>query len=143
MSMQTGKLVSESESMKAISLHLVTDCRSLFDHIHREGIPKAPADKRLAVDLAGIRQALMREGRWQWRERYGDDSKVTPEKPCRPPLHWLPTNEQLADMLTKRLKPETWWRTLASGTIQLPLLRRGGAKDPPKIGEEGLDVETF
>ena len=35
--------------------------KSLFDHLHRVGIPKAPSEKRLAIDLAGLRQTMMRE----------------------------------------------------------------------------------
>ena len=99
-----GVRVPDHAGGKYFPLHLVTDCRSLYDHIHREGIPRAPAEKRLAIDLAGLRQALMVEARHQWQDEHGASASPTPEGPLRPPLHWLPTQEQLADILTKRLK---------------------------------------
>ena len=34
----------------------LSDCRSLYDHLNRQGIPRVPSDKRLAVDLAALRQ---------------------------------------------------------------------------------------
>ena len=121
LSFATGKRVPDSEAGKYIPLHMVTDCRSLFDHIHREGVPRAPAEKRLAIDLAGIRQALVTEAKHQWRQRYGCDLQVTPERPLKPPLHWLPTGEQLADILTKRLKADDWWERVNGGDLALPL----------------------
>ena len=32
-------------------LHLVTDFKSLYDHIHREGTPKAPSEKKAGTRL--------------------------------------------------------------------------------------------
>ena len=109
---------------KEVDVHLLTDCKSLFDHVHREGTPKAPADKRLAVDLADLHQTLMKEGRTQWRRQHGADARRTPERPCRPPLHWIPTEDQLADSLTKKMKPDGWWQALERGYLLLPLKDR-------------------
>ncbi|CAE7287015.1 RE1 [Symbiodinium sp. KB8] len=39
----------------------LSDCRSLYDHLNKQGIPRVPTDKRLAVDLAALRQALKSE----------------------------------------------------------------------------------
>ena len=33
----------------------LSDCRSLYDHLNRQGIPRVPTDKRLAVDLAAFK----------------------------------------------------------------------------------------
>ncbi|CAE7625738.1 unnamed protein product [Symbiodinium sp. CCMP2592] len=107
-----------------IDIHLFTDCKSLYDHLHREGTPKAPADKRLAVDLADLRQTLMKQGTAQWKKHHGEDARHAPERPCRPPIHWVPTEEQLADFLTKKMKAEAWWQTLERGHIRLPLKDR-------------------
>ncbi|CAE7900046.1 RE1, partial [Symbiodinium sp. KB8] len=41
----------------------LSDCRSLFDHVHKQGIPRVPTDRRLAIDLAALRQSLRSE-RW-------------------------------------------------------------------------------
>ena len=73
LSMSKGRLVGEEEAAGHIDLHLLTDCKSLYDHLRREGTPKAPSDKRLAVDLASLRQLLVREGHSQWQKVYGLD----------------------------------------------------------------------
>ena len=121
LSFMKGVLLPESECGRFMQLHCVTDCRSLYDHIHKEGIPKAPSEKRLAIDLAGLRQALMQEARHQWVERHGGDLEPTPERPLKPPLHWVPTELQLADILTKDLKAGDWWATVSNGILSLPL----------------------
>lgn len=69
-SFATGARVPDHQGGQFFPLHLVTDCRSLYDHIHREGVPRAPAEKRLAIDLAGLRQALMIEAEHQWRQEH-------------------------------------------------------------------------
>lgn len=120
-SFATGARVPDKDGGKLYLLHLITDCRSLYDHIHREGVPRAPSEKRLAIDLAGLRQALMIEGNHQWQQRYGTTGKPAPERPVQPPLHWLPTHEQMADLLTKRLKADEWWAKVSSGNLGLPL----------------------
>jgi hypothetical protein len=121
--MKTGTLIPEKECGRHMDFHCIPDCKSLYDHIHREGTPKAPADKRLAIDLAALRQVLAHEGRLQWEKqhRMSGEDLVTPERPCRPPLHWLPTGEQLADILTKFMKADSWWTRVRDGTVALPL----------------------
>ncbi|CAE7707470.1 GIP [Symbiodinium sp. CCMP2592] len=80
------------EDLEGKHLRCFTDCRSLYDHLHRVGVPRTPTDKRLAIDLAAIRQILH-------RERYAG----------KLPLDWIPTSYQLADILTKPMCPKTWW----------------------------------
>ena len=46
-----GRIVPEEECGSVMPLHLFTDCRSLYDHLHREGVPKPPSEKRLATSL--------------------------------------------------------------------------------------------
>ncbi|CAE7870148.1 RH20, partial [Symbiodinium microadriaticum] len=120
----TGAGMSREAARARVHVHMFTGCKSLFDHAHREGTPKAPADKRLAVDLADLRSTLMEEARAQWREISGTDAELTPERPCRPPLHWLPSEDQLADFLTKSMNPERWRSTMAAGELQLALRDR-------------------
>ncbi|CAE7629272.1 RE2, partial [Symbiodinium sp. KB8] len=119
--MITGEAANEETAAWYVPIHLFTDCRSLFDHVHREGAPKAPSEKRLAIDLAALRQTLMREAKIQWLQKHGPDATLTPEKPLRPPLHWVPTEDQLADMMTKTMKAEAWRKACATGTIKIPL----------------------
>ena len=49
---------------------------------------------------------MMDVARVQWESTHDADAEVTPEKLCRPPLHWVPTEDQLADMLTKHLRAD-------------------------------------
>ena len=60
----TGQLC-RVESLSGKKLKCISDCKSLFDHLHREGVPRVPSDKRLAIDLAALRQAFSRESPWK------------------------------------------------------------------------------
>ena len=124
LSFASGCMVSEVCGGEKAPLHCITDCKSLFDHLHREGTPKAPSEKRLAIDLAGLRQILMREAKQQFISEHGPDLDPTPERPCRPPIHWVPTELQLADILTKELKSAEWWLTMAKGRLFLPFKKQ-------------------
>ena len=97
---------------------------SKYDHLLREGTPKAPTEKRLAIDLAGLRQILMKEARHQFVKKHGADQEPTPSMPCRPPIHWVPTELQLADILTKELKSTEWWATMERGRLFLPFRKQ-------------------
>ena len=74
------------------ALRFLTDCRSLYDHLTRDGVPRVPTCKRLSIDLAGIREDLADYGK----------------------IAWVPTWAQLADVLTKPLKADQWWKTIQS-----------------------------
>ena len=56
----SGKLC-RIEELFGRRLHCFSDCRSLYDHVHRQGLPRIPSDKRLAIDLAAVRQMLDQE----------------------------------------------------------------------------------
>ena len=71
-------------------VRLLSDCRSLYDHLVKEGIPRIPTDRRLAIDLAAIREDLKSLGRFAW----------------------VPTQSQLADVLTKPMKATAWWNLI-------------------------------
>ena len=104
----SGKL-RRIEELYGNRLHCFSDCRSLYDHVHRQGLPRIPSDKRLAVDLAAIRQMIDRE-----------------QQNGRELLHWVPTNVQLADILTKPMVADNWWKMM-SENLYLPL-KEGGEK---------------
>ena len=116
-----GGLVMENDAGKVLPLHLMTDCRSLYDHLHREGVPRPPSEKRLAIELAAIRQALSIEGRHQWAEKHGA-GEIRPDRPLKPPIHWLPTDRQLADVLTKKMAATTWWQMIGEGWLSFPFM---------------------
>ena len=86
-----------------IPLVCLSDCRSLFDHLHRQGVPRTPSDRRLAVDLAALRQALRAE---KWSDKL--------------PLAWIPSRIQLGDVLTKPQDTTNWWE-LITKRVFLPI----------------------
>ena len=85
-----------------LRLRLMTDCRSLYDCLHKEGIPRVPADHRLAIDLAAIRQDVGR---------------------LKAKLFWVPTTLQYSDILTKPLKAHGWWEAICN-EITLPFTEK-------------------
>ena len=85
----TGKLARTSSRFE---MRYLSDCRSLYDHLTRDGVPRVPTCKRLAIDLAAIREDLKTLGR----------------------IAWVPTGAQLADILTKPLRADGWWNTIRS-----------------------------
>ena len=121
----SGRFVQLEEARKAWPMVAMTDCKSLHDHLHRAGIPRVPTDRRLAIDLASLRQELAAE---VWDRR-------------RLPLQWIPTTCQLADPLTKPMQAGDWWKAIREGT-QLPLKKGTFSFDkelsfsPPERGRE-------
>lgn len=93
------------ETFPIVSL---TDCKSLYDNIHRIGGPRAPNEKRLIVDLAALRRII------------GDESnRWGATIPGGKTLRWIPTYVQLADILTKLIPDvRSWWQRVRG--IQLP-----------------------
>ena len=83
-----------------------TDCRSLSDHL-LSPVPKQVEDKRLAIELAGLRQAL-----WE-----GDELSHQAFAPFGDVLRWVPTHLQLADCLTKSMKPHLLNGVVASNAV--------------------------
>ena len=59
---------------------LVTDCKSLYDTIHREGAAPASTDKRLAIELAIVKAKAVS----------GETD-----------LRWIDARHQIADFLTQ------------------------------------------
>ena len=86
----SGKL---ARSTSRLQLRFLSDCRSLYDHLIRDGVPRVPSCKRLAIDLAAIRDDLSEVGK----------------------IAWVPTGAQMSDHLTKPLKAGEWWQKLSSG----------------------------
>ncbi|CAL1172263.1 unnamed protein product [Cladocopium goreaui] len=73
-------LVDSAKAREMIPLHLFTDCRSLYDHLRKDGVPKPPTEKRLALDLAAMRMELNEEGKAQWKLRYGERAELRPDR---------------------------------------------------------------
>ncbi|CAE7821075.1 KdelR [Symbiodinium sp. CCMP2456] len=115
----TGKLTKHEEAITFCPILALTDCKSLHDYLRRAGQPRLPSDRRLAIDLAALRQDLH-------AEVPGEAKKQTAL-----PMRWIPTAIQMADILTKPKKGDEWWAMWEEG-IQLPFspgtlnLRKGG-----------------
>ena len=112
----TGKL--ERGTASRVTVRFMSDCKSLYDHLKKEGIPKVPADRRLAIDLAAIRDDLRHFGR----------------------IAWIPNTYQLADIMTKPLKPDIWWRQVG-GDLRLPFKEGGNILDQCKSGS--TEIPSF
>ena len=59
----TGRLAREGTRFQ---VRFLSDCRSLYDHLVRDGVPWVSTCKRLAIDLAGIREDLRALGHIVW-----------------------------------------------------------------------------
>ncbi|CAE7246083.1 RE2 [Symbiodinium natans] len=94
-----GKLPSLhdwSEVAPRKMLHLqYSDCRSLTDHL-LSSVPRPVEDKRLAIEMTALRQAL-------WVDETPTSEAFAPFGDI---LRWIPTHLQLADCLTKSMKPK-------------------------------------
>ena len=66
--------------LKRRSPILVTDCKSLYDHLCSPSSPTAVEDRRTSIDITIIRESI---------------------RNCTMQVRWVPTNRMLADSLTK------------------------------------------
>eukprot|EP00435_Cladocopium_sp_Y103_P016757 s3691_g4.t1 len=69
-----------AEYLSKIKTIVVTDCKSLYDHLVSVSAPTAVEDRRTSIDIVIIRQSLQR---------------------TKASVRWVPTNRMLADSLTK------------------------------------------
>ena len=99
--------VFEKSSRELMPIIAITDCKSVFDAVHRLGGPRAPAEKRLIIDLAGLRQLIQAE-----QQEWGN------VLPLNKSLRWVPTDWQRADALTKvKVSVEEWWKSMEKITL--------------------------
>ena len=85
---------SKSSWIKPV--YLITDCRSLFDQLTRLSPPQQVEEKRVAIDICSIRECVPAEH-----------------------VRWVPTQEQMADNLTKVVDPRVFLDRLDRGIIKL------------------------
>ncbi|CAE7368424.1 RE2, partial [Symbiodinium sp. KB8] len=76
--------------------HLVTDARSLFDHVH--GSNQLAAERQTSLDILGIRQMV--------QEKLAS-------------LHWVPTWRQYGDCLTKPMEDILYCRFKKDGLLNV------------------------
>ena len=74
-----------------LPVHPVTDCRSLYDLLTKDGPVSATQEKRLTIDLGAIKQGA---------------AEFDPEQEAlKDTFKWVETASQLADHLTKSKPP--------------------------------------
>ena len=93
---------SETFARSFMPLVSITDCKSVYDNIHRLGSPKTPSEKRLILNVIALRKMVQEE-----QDFWG------PELLLGRALRWVPTDFQMADVLTKT-KPNvcSWWSSM-------------------------------
>ena len=97
-----GRLTEEFLPLKC-----VTDCRSLYDLLTKEGIPSVTQGRRLAIDIAALT---------------GVAEEFDAEEP-KDTFIWCPTDHQLADHLTKAKPKHELREILERGCVCLPVDR--------------------
>ena len=87
----------------------VTDCKSVFDTVHRDGCVKLPTEKRLAIEVAAMKEMVRAE--------------AAPSLECTKlfglPMKWVPTAVQWADCLTKEMDGAALRQQLDEGQIDV------------------------
>ena len=96
------RALQEEEARKVMPLVSITDCKSVYDNVHRIGSPKAPSEKRLIVDVIALKKMVQAEQAY-WGNML----------PTGMALRWVPTTSQMADVLTKVIVNVTgWWQSV-------------------------------
>ena len=96
------------KSREMLPLIGVTDCKSVFDCVHRDGVLKLPSEKRLGLEVASLREMVTEEA--------GD---IDPTKLHALPFRWVPTEFQLADCLTKGMDGSALRHVITTGQFSL------------------------
>ena len=122
----------QTESKDAITVHAVTDCRSLRDHLVQCSGGEVQ-DKRLAIDLCGLRQIIWRDV----GEEYGDPmmSENVPEGSTTK-VKWCDTKTMLADGLTKHMDTADLRSAMSGSMISMQFTFHAKTKTGVKTCEE-------
>ena len=98
--LQAGRLPGEFLPVVA-----VTDCRSLYDLLVKDGPLSSTQEKRLAIDIGGLKESA---------------GEFDPEQErLAEVFHWVATESQVADHLTKMKPPELLRSVLDQGFLAL------------------------
>ena len=92
-----------------LPVHPVTDCRSLYDLLTKDGPVAATQEKRLTIDLGAIKQSA---------------SEFDPvQEALKDTFKWVDTSTQLADHLTKTKPPSILREALDKNWLSLQSVR--------------------
>ena len=113
---QIGTMPVEEQSR--IPHVMLSDCRSLVANLNTE-VPSRVQDKRLQIELESIRQSIFDgDGR--------RTAEVYPKGGDR--VDWVATATQVADCLTKSMKPTVTYMLKVLSTCQYQISREGYSK---------------
>ena len=102
-------------AMDGKNIELFKDCRSLEESVNQSGLHTV-GDKRLAIDLSGVRQQI-------WRRQGAETGHplLTDHLPAEATtkLSWVNTEKMSADSLTESMKPKTLSQVMAGQWIDL------------------------
>ena len=102
-------------SMDRLPLYMLTDCKSLEQHLLQPGLHTV-ADKRLAIDISAMRQVVWRKG----GEAVGDPLLTdAPPPDGTTKVLWIDTLTMLADGLTKRMKSSQLELAMKRGELKV------------------------
>eukprot|EP00439_Symbiodinium_sp_Y106_P075641 s1781_g15.t1 len=102
-------------SMDKTTLLMMTDCKSLEQHLRQPGLSTV-AGKRLAIDLSAMRQLI-----WRHTGELVGDPLLTDEPPgdATTLVAWIDTATMLSDGLTKRMKSPQLDRMMLEGILEV------------------------
>ena len=111
--------------MDYIHVDLYTDCRSLDEYVNQSGMHSV-SDKRLAIDLTGIRQQI-----WRRQGEETGDPLITDRLPldASTRLHWVNTEKMAADCLTKSMRPKSLTAVMSGQWIDLTPAKSNGCEN--------------
>ena len=119
------------ETQRRMAHVYYTDCRSLSDHLLAE-VPRKVQDKRLGIELAALRQGV-------WTVNGEKTSEIY--SPYGDHLRWIETSKQLADPLTKSMRPDYLLKTLESGLVNVE--NSGACEKGAKKKDEEVSPDLF
>ena len=102
-----------SEALKEIPGYLVVDAKSLYDSLEKPG--SLPKERRVALDLSAVKEALQREGDH---------------------VRWVPTRHMLADALTKSMVSTPPYLSYVLSRGKLSLVESPEARDTARTGKQ-------
>eukprot|EP00439_Symbiodinium_sp_Y106_P077011 s874_g16.t1 len=130
-----GKLARSSMPLR-YDIRFLSDCKSLYDNLTKDGIPRPPSCKRLAIDLAAIRDDLRSLGRLAWVQGNHEFNLLRWRQRGAP----LPDNQNVISAgyaaTVSELEEEDWaWLASLPLHLVLPLPR---ARTPVLVVHAGL-----
>ena len=96
------------ELRKMLPIIGVTDCKSVYDTVHRDGFLKLPTEKRLNLDVAALKDMIHKE-----------IAQKDPTALHAVPLCWVPTEHMLADCLTKAMDGTDLRTAISTGCLRI------------------------